>query len=329
MQNTETYITRCTNILLLHLITVLALFAPVQLFANDSTSSVSAGGITLLKNENIRMLQEVLEISTKKVTVHYRFFNESDQDIHTTVAFPLPEFEWNPEVEEHGRTDTYTTFRSFKSWTNGKPVQIKQARKALMGNKDVTERLRKIGLNEKQIFETFDGSKEISKSQEKELAELYRKMTGKKSFWLWTISETLYWEQTFPKQQEIEVIHEYNPSVGLNLYVGNDTVQLSDLMTHHNDRACLSKETASKLSKMYTSKGLSVSDIRYVLGTGKNWKGPIGSFTLRLTKDSQYQLISLCFPGTPRKINETSLEFTQNNYTPQDRLDVYFFTPQQ
>ena len=62
-------------------------------FANDSPATrLGAGGLTFTKSEDIRMLEEVIEISTKLIRVKFRFLNESDKDIHTMVAFPGPSF---------------------------------------------------------------------------------------------------------------------------------------------------------------------------------------------------------------------------------------------
>ena len=68
--------------------------------ANDSTARVAAGGMILTKNSDIRILEELLQISIKTVQVKYRFLNESDRDVHTTVAFPIPTYGWNPGVSE-------------------------------------------------------------------------------------------------------------------------------------------------------------------------------------------------------------------------------------
>ncbi len=64
---------------------------------------------------------------------------------------------------------------------------------------------------------------------------------------------------------------------------------------------------------------------RYILGTGRNWKGPIGEFKLRLKKNTPEEIVSVCFPGQPEKLSPTLYEFTQRNFVPDDRLVVYFY----
>lgn len=70
---------------------------------------------------------------------------------------------------------------------------------------------------------------------------------------------------------------------------------------------------------------LTFSDVEYILGTGRNWEGPIGKFTLRIRKETPDELVSLCFPGKPTKISPTVLEFHQKDFVPPDRLVVYFY----
>jgi hypothetical protein len=332
------------------------MFLPTLLYANDSTARIGAGGITLLKNENIRMLQEDLEISTRKIRVRYRFINESDQDIKTTVVFPLPDYKWNPEVVEYKELIAYQKFCDFKNWSNGKLVTTKRMRKAMIGTNDVTDKLRKIGLTDKQIFDTFgdtttEGTK-LTKKQETEISRLFLTLSGKKSTNPdWVVSESIHWEQLFPKGAEIEVVHEYTPNTGKTPNYLSSTKQRefinpipkatgwrrwADKWTEMDPReACLEESTKQSVKRKIMAKfkkasesgvGIELQDVEYILGTGKNWKGPIGKFTLRIKKDSPDQLISLCFPGQPKQVNPKTIEFYQTDYTPQDRLVVYFIS---
>ena len=70
---------------------------------------------------------------------------------------------------------------------------------------------------------------------------------------------------------------------------------------------------------------VSLSEVEYVLGTGKNWKGPITDFKLRIKKNSPDQVVSLCFPGKPKRDGDTILAFSQKHFTPQDKLIVFFY----
>lgn len=309
--------------------------------ANDTIGRVGIGGITLEKSDQIRMLKEELEISTSKIRVLYRFKNESNTDIHSTVLFPTPgQFFVHPEVPAYNM-DSVTTF---SAKVDGKIIETKKLRQATFKGKDITGKLREIGFNEEQIFKTFGGydypadqgtiqgiAWHFSDVQRKGLIGQFGKdFFGDMGEPRWEVVETFYWEQIFPAGREIEVIHEYAPFVGTQ-----------DLGTWIKDgykydlggEACLDAGALSTLNKTNEAKNKNekvkgyinrASGVEYILGTGRNWKGAIGEFTLRLIKHSPSQIVSLCFPGKPRKINPTTLEFKRVNFVPQDKLVVYF-----
>lgn len=62
----------------------------------------------------------------------------------------------------------------------------------------------------------------------------------------------------------------------------------------------------------------------YVLKTANSWKDGIRDFTLRIQKSRPQEIVSLTFPGTPRRVNRTTLEFRQTNFRPAQDLDIYF-----
>ncbi len=68
-----------------------------------------------------------------------------------------------------------------------------------------------------------------------------------------------------------------------------------------------------------------VKNVEYILGTGRNWKGPIGTFTLRIEKETPDEIISLCFSGKPKKISPTVYEFYKRDFVPPYRLVVFFY----
>lgn len=325
-------------------IAYLALGLPAN--ANDSTARVGAGGLVLLKNDNIRMVQEVLEISTKLIRVRYRFLNETNQDIKATVAFPMPPYGWNYDGEAGANVGP---IKEFSISVGGWLVPSTRHRLAMIGGVDVTNRLRKMGLSEAHIFQTFgDCSLEagkitscLTKAQEAELTLL----SGEKSpVASWQISETEYWEQVFPAGQEIEVEHEYTPLVGMTYgypYQEHHPVDgnipwsaVSDSESDSDNDACLDNETRKAIVRRISSlakKGapwvaVTLRDVEYILGTGRNWKGPISDFKLTILKESPDQFVSLCFPGKPRRTSSTTVEFSQMNFVPQDKLVVHFYT---
>ena len=100
------------------LLTILCL--PFMAQANDSTGTVSTGGVEYIKNEHIAMQKENLFISQDKIKVEYEYRNLTDKDITETVLFPLPEV----MLHDYGDfADTQSLINSFKIYANGKEIK--------------------------------------------------------------------------------------------------------------------------------------------------------------------------------------------------------------
>jgi len=312
--------------MVVRLVIATAILIPTaRAFADDTLARVGAGGITFLKSENIRMLEEILWISENTIRVKLRFLNESDQDIHATVAFPLP---------AHSRPDGGGFQRSNKrlktSFTvrvDGGLVPTASARKAVVGDRDVTVELRELGLSDEQIFRTFY----LTPDQRAALEKLDG---GKGGHLDWKVAETLFWRQSFPAGKEVVVEHAYAPLAGRHYTepyrVGFGDVTDALIRTMMTQDACLDDATRRAIEnrvKTYAAKAVKgvkvdVRDVEYILGTGRNWKGSIGKFTLRIEKETPDQFIALCFPGKPRKVSPTVIEFADKDFVPPDRLVV-------
>jgi len=316
--------------------------------ANDSMARVGAAGIRLIKSEHIRMLEEVLDISTKTVSVTYRFRNESDRDLRTTVAFPMPPYRWTD-----GQTmwdDNQRPVSTFAAFVNGHRVKTKTITRALVGDADVTEELHNSGLADMAI-QTFAACREELDEEEKarpvsdltpRQKRLVRRLNrGEEWCPQWTVASTLVWEQTFPAHKEVLVEHRYAPFVGSRYtapyqkgypYPDDDLYPMAEAAAGTNE-ACLdadTKRTIDERIEALAARGekmayVTLHDVEYILGTGRNWKGPIGRFTLKIRKESPDQLVSVCFPSEPRSADGRLLEFVRENFVPQDKLVVYFY----
>ena len=327
---------RCSAILL----PLLLIATPT--FANDTTARVGTGGITFLQNSDIRMAEEELTLSSKQIRVRYRFENDSQKAIDTTIAFPMPAYSWNPGFTALDANNM--PMSSFSALVDGKPVATTRQRRAQLGTQDITQALRDAGLNDSQIFDNFanatpDGN-QLTAGQRDSLSQLGALQDGLPT---WQVAETRTWPQHFPAKTSVRIEHEYQPMLG-TVYdapyqkgFGNFTrlpVPNSDNPSAAPAEACVDEGTqqaAERRIKKLIKGGakiiwVTLEDVEYILGTGRNWKGPIGSFTLRLEKQSPDQLISLCFPGKPRREGNKTLIFQQQDYTPQDKLVVYFYT---
>ena len=322
--------------------TLILLLGSLSLANDGIIDRTAVGGITFRKNNQIRMQEEFLEISAKEVRVKFRFFNDSARDIRATVGFAVPPY------DPSGAGILSNISASLKVLVNGHMVSPEFDRRAVLGDYDVTTQLSKVGLSHGQIY----GDSLLSKKQ----ASALEKLDGAKREFLprgykgWKIVETAFWQQNFPARKEVVIQHTYRPAVGhvpsSIVYEADRGIYDPDLSTQEsiptaqgeNDKAvCLddiSRQAIEKKIKDYTkanstSGNLSICvylrHIEYVLRTARTWKGPIGKFKLRIKKETQDQIISLCFPGKPKKVSSTVYEFVHKDFVPPDRLIVYFY----
>lgn len=310
-----------------------ALLASVSASANDSTARKGVGGIELTKTDSIQMVSETLEISTARIRVKYRFLNTSTQDIKTIVAFPMPAFDVMGIVGSGGKQSPLDSFRSF---VDGQPVQIKKNRAYLIGKVDMTDKLRKIGLSDEQIFDPQFSCTEYAGDDELipgcDLTKNQVAAIRKQNLLGGAIQETAYWEQTFPAGKEIEVAHEYKPFTGHGasnwLHFNNyrdAKKQLAEVCLDEGTYRLMKPVSDYPDEEWDGSIGVYYLDVEYILGTGRNWKGSIKNFKLVLQKRSPEDVVSLCFPGKPKKTSPITIEFSQTDFVPQDKLVIYFF----
>jgi hypothetical protein len=312
-------------------------------FANDSTARVGIGGLVLTQTDDISMEEEVLEISTKTIRVQYKFRNNNTKPIDTVVAFPMPAFTWNPGESAYDTHNTET--RKFLTWVNGIKVKTKIETRAFLNDKEITAELKKSGISEDSIIEMLGCNvEEVSKKKciPKAASSILKSIDSPPH----SVQQTAWWRQVFPAQTSIAVTHQYEPKVGsrysviyadTNLNEDNIFGDWNDL-THKSERdvACIDDgafQSVNRRIKISPEKERTVdqfyitrSDIEYILGTGRNWQGrTIKDFTLRIKKDKSSQIVSLCFPGKPKRIDDLTLEFKVKNLVAQDKLLIFFF----
>lgn len=314
----------------------------VPAVANDSTARIGVGGLVFLKNNDIRMVSETLLISPKRVNVRYRFLNESPVPVDAVVAFPMPAFGWNPG--ESAWDANVGPMNSFAVSVDGHLVATKVEQKAWLNKRDITAELRGAGLSDAQIFRTFgDMTMQGSRLPNAQIKQLKQLGAFDPSSPVWEVAETAYWQQTFPAQREIAVEHNYQPLAGgsYNVFssVNDFTAPERQLpgspdLENPTDRACLNDGGRSAVLKRMTTMfeqgakavRVTLDDVEYILGTGRNWKGPISDFTLNIVKQSPDQVVSLCFPGKVARVGYLTSRFEHKDFVPPDRLLVYFYT---
>lgn len=124
----------------------------LSLFANDGAVEVAAGGVVFKELHGVTMESEVLKISPEKVEVTFRFRNNTDKDIETNVAFPVPPFGYYAESNHHKIPD----FHDFTVFVDGRTIKYDTEIKAIANEKECTDLLKKKGVPFKNVgYEGF------------------------------------------------------------------------------------------------------------------------------------------------------------------------------
>ena len=315
------------------LIATLAL-VPVQGHANDTTAELATGGLTFTKSQDIELRSEDLFISMKEIRVQYKFYNRSNRDVATHVAFPMPDLTYGPDIDLAIPTDDPENILSFITTVNNLPVAALVERKALLSGVDKTDVLQKLGVsvaprpNHNHDYlsqETWDQLILDGLIEDTPRTDGYISPR-------WTLKTTYYWQQTFPAGQEISIFHRYAPSVG-----GVVPMPASDLLNQPSalqidrskglNRFCINQDFLNGMARSSNSVW-EQHFIEYILVTGANWLGPIRNFRLVVDKGARENLVSFCGRGV-RKINATQFELRASDFTPSSNVSVLFLTPAQ
>lgn len=321
--------------------TVLALLlAAAGASANDSTGFQSTTGIVPTKSADIRMVSEDLRIGLDEVTVAYVFRNEGPTPIETEVIFPLPALDLSkgltaPNWEFPVADDD---FLGFKLWIDDKPVPVERQRRATLDGRDVTDVVAAAGgfALAPWVHGAYDElTAKMPPANLKRLRDAGLVREGEDSDTpAWTLRAAYHWRMTFPPGVEVRVRHAYKPFVG-NALMGSPEAldgrrvygRLVEEPASLADRYCLDDGTkrafvaAWKRAARETPQPFDVSEISYVLTTGANWKGPIGTFRLTIDKGSPENFVSLCWDGLV-KTGPTTFSSTKTDLTPSRELDL-------
>jgi Domain of unknown function (DUF4424) len=310
-----------------------ALMAASPALADDSTAELSAGGLVLTKNTDIRMASESLRISPYDVKVRYEFVNDSGHDIDAIVAFPLPDVDLEKLVETPiGRMSKDTkNFVDFKATADGKPIAAQFERKAMQNGKDVSDKVRAAGLDIDIYSEAYHKQLDNLPVAKKKQLQTQGLMNIEED-WVqprWTVQTKYYWTQHFPAHKTVVIEHAYKPVTGQSFF---DKYGLEgDSWKYYRDTFCIDKATEAGLRHDVAvrppQKGNAyymfwASDTGFILKTANNWKGPIGRFHLTLDKLKPGNILSLCWNAPLKKTGPTTYESSLANFAPTQDLRI-------
>ena len=304
--------------------------------ANDSEAAVALGGLVLKHNPSISMDEEDLFISQKEVRVRYRFTNHSARDIATLVSFPVPDVPQGINATPGDQAMPDFRKLGFATTVDGRPVKLDYVERAQVGGRDVTARLQALGWPLRWFADYPDSAGFIDRLSPAQQAAFQREGLLHRGGWQgaplqpnWNIVTHVTRQQLFPAGRSVIVTHRYVPLVGgsvggnLDKRARGEAFFAGHTRTYCFDDAFLAAfdHRQARTAGGQGNPGYMEHWLSYILKSGSNWRGPIGSFRLVVDKGAPDNLTSFCMDGV-KKISPTRFEVVKRNFEPRRDLDI-------
>ncbi len=323
----------------------------IPAWADDSAASIAAGGLVPSRETRIVMAKEVLRISPDKVVVDYDFRNDTDQDVTTEVAFPIP-----PYRDEFPNDDIPgQSFQSFRLWVNGNVVRYDAEARATLNGKDVTKVLRASHIdiptfghfvdttdqNHSVVVATPDFDQLPKEARERLLSAGLFEDQGF-AYPVWTVHLQYHWTQTFPAHSTVHIRHEYTPNAGFQpvqreafkrallagkapaprpIANGRPRDDYEQLMSFCPDPPFL-RGAIQAIEQRPTDSWNYVYPqwVDFILTSANTWKQPIENFTLIVERGRP-----LDGYGKPMEGRRNLVSFCSPHNAPVEKLDADYF----
>jgi uncharacterized protein DUF4424 len=320
------------------MLNVLACLLAIRLgpaLANDSSAAIGAGGLELFKNDQVRMVSEVLRITPRLVEVNYIFENAGTADATTEVAFPLPDLDERMlgVSEINIAFEGVPNFVGFQVWSDGREIHPDVEVRAFdREGREVTANLKRLGID--PVKPVLEESRDGVVLRSLRLAEF----KGKDILPTWITRIGFHWSQTFPAGKQVRVRHRYRPVHG-SFFDASASDSARGLLARTDagrawcpdagfkaaERRLFAKQRdAARIASPPDQDLVYYDNVQYVLKTGANWRGPIGRFELQVDKGGA-ELVSTCpIPGMSLQRAPYGFNAVANDYTPTSDLDILF-----
>jgi hypothetical protein len=279
----------------------------------------------MTREPRITMAKEVLFISTSKVVVDYDFRNDTDTDITTEVAFPIPDYK--PEEV----SPSFQGFDDFKLWVNEKPIHYTIETKAFVDGRDYSSLLRSMGVdiqsfghsNDDNARPQFDRLSAIQKERLRKAGLIDRQYDGPN----WSVRKKYFWSQTFPAHATVHIRHEYTPVLG-----NSNTVIFDKKAPDSVDTVCMDGSLRKTVQGYIQNSNNEVpfDYVDFILTTANTWKTPIEDFTLIVerphSKGAREDLVSFCWNGPVVKLDADHFSAHVTDLIPRKELRVGFIS---
>jgi hypothetical protein len=306
--------------------------------ADDGAASIAAGGIVMKREPRITMAKEVLFISPSLVKVDYDFRNDTDADITTEVAFPVPAYEIVSDLHSIANIG----FGDFRLTVSGVPKKYDVETKAFLKGRDVSSILTKSHIDiasfghldqDQHVAADFE---RLSASKRKELVRAGL-LSPDWDGGLWSVKKNYYWQQTFPAHATIHIAHTYTPVLGLTNSVSYGLLPSKEDPDSAKEIAslCIDPTLRQKLLGYLKEQNTIVpfSYVDFILTTANTWKTPIEDFTLIVERphnfqpkffSSQQTFVSFCWDGQVAQTDPDHFTTHITNLVPKKELRVGF-----
>lgn len=320
-------------------------FSSCRALANDSTAELGTGGLTLTRSDSIAMTSEDLFVSQDEIRVHYVFRNTSAADKTVTIAFPMPDLTGIYEEAPAMPNRDSANFLDFATKIDGKPANTRVQQEVFFKGQNITAELTKYNVPfEPYAQATMAATAKLPRDVREDwirrewlMKDEYDNGQGPQTDYvpLWTLKSTWLFDATFPAGKDVVIDHKYSPSVGGTVqvtFIGDGDFEKQNY-ANYQARYCMDQGFLTAVKKFRSKtepQNIEAAETRlaYVLTTGSNWAGPIGTFHLTVDKGDADSLVSFCANGV-KKTGPTTFEVTYKDYTPRQDLDVLIISPWQ
>lgn len=279
--------------------------------ANDSSFGDDNGTIKFKKQTDISMDKEVLVISQRLVEVDYVFTNNGQADLAVPVAFPMPPMYF-------GQAD-HDEMADFRLKVNGKAVKTSKKLVVMLdGKTDISARFAALGWSPAALQSFME-----SRNQPSGTKPLPSEWFDKHQEPRFTLSDYFVWTQVFPVGKSVAIHHSYRPSVSSGVPQPSNHI-----IDEYAKSTCMEKDVLAMVTRRGRAHddfhGVAWAHLSYILMTANNWQGPIKDFTLKITKQTPSDVVSLCFDGDLKKVDPMTFQFRQKDYRPRRDLSILF-----
>jgi len=307
--------------------------AATCLGADDGASSIAAGGLVVMTRETrITMAKEVLQISQAKVVVDYDFRNDSDDDVTTLVAFPIPPY----DLAEEERMPSEQGFDDFRLWVNEAPAPFRVDARAFVKGIDRTRQLQVFHVDVSSFGhatsnDTIPDIARLTPAQHRQLEALGLIEKGYDGP-PWQVHKKYYWKQAFPAHKTIHIRHQYTPALGSENSIRYGMAENPDPDSARELKSfCIDDKLHGILKRIAETgdKDAPYSYVDFILTTANTWKTPIEDFTLIAERPHESgdlaEYVSFCWDGPVTKVDSDHFSAHAVDLIPKKELRIGFF----